>query len=223
MANYKLDVAFTKAQLETLYITGSNVVIAKPSGGGSPNVAWQVFKPMQANTLNWGEEYGIYASTAAVVNGATLSQLSNVPVGAAMNKLYTLEPNSIITGPASGGQPHAYSLENRFDPKPYMTVGLFQDATVNGTDIIGNAVSAAPVMLASTANMTPYTTVYIWIQSQVVSNSVVTSVTSPMTELRFGGGTNEMKIAYDSQSGKFLSVSSNKAIESLIRHIPASL
>jgi hypothetical protein len=208
MSLFSLKVAFTDRQLEVLYATGTNVVVAKPTGGARPNVAWQVFRPMQGNQLSWGEEYGIYASTSSVTNGAILSQLSSVPVGAATNKLYTLEPSARITGPASGGSDGAYTLLNKYGEKEYMTVGLYQDATVNGTDIIGNALSAAPVLLASTASMTPYTTVYIWLQSAVVSNTVVTNVTSPMTMLKFGGAVTDIAVSYDSASGKFLSVQS---------------
>lgn len=222
---FTLKTAFTNAQLELLYATGTNIVVAKPTGGAQPNVAWQVFKPMQANTLKWGEEYGIYASTSAVTNGATLSQLSSVPVGARDNMLYTLEPNAIISGPVSGGMSGAFALNNKFAEKPYMTVGLYQNANVNGTDIIGNALSAAPVILQSTAFMTPYTTVYIWLQSQVVSNTVVTMVTSPMTKLTFGGTTKELSVAYDSASGFFVPTGSKQGTlaEGTIKHIPASL
>ena len=203
-----MKVAFTDKQLDVLYATGTNVIVAKPTGGGTPNVAWQVFKPMQSNKLSWGEEYGIYSSTSSVTNGAILSQLSSVPVGAAMNKLYTLEPSAKISGPASGGSAGAFSLLNKYAEKDYMTVGLYQDANVNGTDIIGNALSAAPVLLASTASMTPFTTVYIWLQSQVISNTVVTTVTSSMTILKFGGEVTEISVSYDSASGKFLSAKS---------------
>lgn len=204
MSTYILKTAFTDRQLDILYATGTNVVVAKPTGGSSPNVAWQVFKPMQSNRLSWGEEYGIYASTSSVTNGAVLSQLSSVPVGAAMNKLYTLEPSAVISGPASGGSPSSFTIQNKYAAKDYMTVGLFQDANINGIDILGNALSAAPVLLASTAVMTPFTIVYIWLQSQVVSNTVVTTVTSPMTMLKFGGDTTEISVSYDSASGKFL-------------------
>ncbi|NRA12319.1 MAG: hypothetical protein HRT57_10230 [Crocinitomicaceae bacterium] len=41
MANYELNIAFTNEQLQTIYATGTNVIVAKPSGGGTPNVAWQ--------------------------------------------------------------------------------------------------------------------------------------------------------------------------------------
>jgi len=219
MANYQLDVAFTQAQLDTFLATGTNVIVAKPSGSGQPNVAWQVFTPFPANTLNWTEEYGIYASTSEIKAGATLSQLSNVPVGAAMNKLYTLEASANITGPASGGQPNAFSLRNTYPNKTYMTVGLYQDANVNGTDIAGNAISAASVLLQSTAVMEPFTTVYIWLQSQVKSNSVVTTVTSPMTELKFGGGVNDISVAYDSSSGTFLPATDGLD-EFVVSHLP---
>lgn len=215
MSTFKLQVAFSDDELRAIYDSGTSVIIAKPSiGGDDPNVAWQVFKPFQANTLTWKEEYGIYASTSEVKNGAQLSQLSSVPVGASMDKLYVLEDNATISGPLSGGEANSYGLTNKYsggivpgtdDPnKRIMTVGLFQDANVNGTDIKGNAVSAAPVLLASTALMTPYTTVYIWLQSQVKSNSVVTTVTSKKTALKFGGGINELSVTYDAPSGKFL-------------------
>ncbi|MEZ4811863.1 MAG: hypothetical protein R2819_16015 [Allomuricauda sp.] len=217
MADYELKVGFTQEQLNVLYETGTNVIVAKPTGGGTPNVAWQVFKALQANTLNWTEEYGIYASTSEVTNGAKLTQLSSVPVGASMNKLYTMEPSGAISGPVSGGAPDSFALLNKYSEKSYLTAGLFQDANVNGTDIIGNATSAAPVILASTATMTPFTTLYIWLQSQVISNTVVTTVTSPMTKLLFGGGINDISVAYDSKTGKFISAGKTKA--ELVQHI----
>lgn len=224
MSNYSLNVAFTQQQLQTLYLTGSNVIIAKPTGGSRPNVAWQVFKPMQANTLSWTEDYGIYASTSQVTNGARLDQLSNVPVGAAMNKMYTLQPSAVITGPATGGESGSFALLNNYLTQDFMTVGLYQDATVNGTEIMGNAISAVPVLKASTALMTPYTTVYIWLQSQVLSNTVVTMVTSPMTELRFGGEVDQLSIAYDSDSGKFLPAASSRELEcSSVLHLEPAL
>lgn len=204
MPSYNLNTAFTNEQLQTIWMTGTNVIVAKPTGGSNPNVAWQVFKPLQANTLSWVEEYGIYVSTSAITNGATLTQLSSTGIPAVMDKAYTLNDAGVIIGPASGGAPNSYSLLNQYTGKDYMTVGLYQDATVNGTAISGNALSAAPVLLQSTATMTPYTTVYIWLQSQVVSNTVVTTVTSPMTKLVFGNGVNDISVAYDSASGTFI-------------------
>jgi hypothetical protein len=222
MDSYELKVAFTEEQLTNLYITGSNVIIAKPLVNGPPDVTWQVFKPIQNNTLKWNEEYGMYASTSEVINGSELNQFSSVPVGAVMDKLYTLEPSAVISGPASGGQPNSFTLLNKYSDKPYLTMGLFQDATVNGTIISGNALSADYTLLASTAFMTPFTTVYIWLQSQIKSNSIVTVVTSPLTKLRFEGDIKNLSVKYDSSSGEFINNSDNKEIDAFIGYISVS-
>jgi len=210
---FNLGVTFTNDQLAILYATGTNVVVAKPSAGGSiPNVAWLVFKALPANKITWDEEYGIYASTQNITNGATLTQLSSVPLPAADNKSYTLQDSGVIVGPASGGTPYAFTLLNQYSNQPYMTAGLYQNANVNGTDILSSAISAAPVIYQSTAVMTPFTTVYIWLQSNVKGNCVVTSVTSPMTKLVFGGGVDNISVAYDSASGTFLPAAAKGAL-----------
>lgn len=206
--DYSLNISFTNDQLSTLFATGSNVIIAKPSSSSSsPNVAWLSFKPFQANNVTWEENYGIYVSTQAIEAGATLTQLSNVPDPAAQDKLYTLQASGVISGPADGGRAGSFALLNQYTNLPYMTVGLYQDATVNGTQILNHAISAVPVLLQSTALMTPFTTVYIWLQSDVEGNCVITDVTSPMTQLEFGGSVTDISVAYDSATGLFIAAS----------------
>jgi len=222
---FNLKTVFTNEQLNILYVTGTNVVVGKPSDGRSTNVAWQVFKPMQANLFSWKEEYGIYASTADIRNGAVLSQLSNTPIGSEMGKQYILQDYGMIVGPMGGGYPNAFVLLNQFGSKPYMTAGLYQNSTINGSDRIGNAVSATPVLMQSAAVMSPSTTLHIWLQSQVVSNSVVTTITSPITELKFGGNVTEISITYDSATGKFVPVKSGalKSASEPLNYIEPSL
>jgi len=206
MPNYTLKIGLLNQQLDNLEACNASIIIAKPSEGGEgPNVAWQTIKPLENNTLRWTEDYGIYVSNTELVHGANLDQLSSTSIPAGSDMLYTIKPSGAISGPAPGGAEYSYALLNSYDKKSYMTVGLFQDANVNGTDIIGNATSAVPVLLANTAVMTPYTTVYIWVQSQVVSNTVVTTVTSPMTELKFGAEVQDISVVYDSNSGRFIS------------------
>ncbi|GGG17768.1 hypothetical protein GCM10011344_17980 [Dokdonia pacifica] len=206
MTNYVLTISFTDQQLTDIYNTNTQVTIGKQVNSQEPNVAWQSFNPLQNNQVTWEEEYGIYASNSEIVNGTTIVQLSNTPTGVPMDQLYTLEPSGVISGPSNGGASNAFALLNEYSNKDYMTIGLLQDAIVNGTDVIGNAVSAVPVLLASTALMTPSTTLYIWLQSEVTGNSIVTVVTSPMTQLKFGNGVTNIAVEYDTESGNFITV-----------------
>ena len=211
---YTLNMHFSQEDLVRFLATGSNIVVAKPSSsGGTPNVAWVVFRPLESNTMTWVEEYGIYASTASLVNGALLTQMSRSEFPALDGRTYQFSPNGSF-GPASGsGQLGSFYALNSYSGAPgYLTFGLFQDATVNNQRVAGNAISAAPVLFGSTAQMTPYTTVYLWVQSQVQSNSVVTLVTSPQTAVTFGGGVTSASLNYEPRTGQFVNKS---AVEGL--------
>ncbi|MDI1434878.1 hypothetical protein [Polyangium sorediatum] len=225
MPTFKLSTAFTQEDLNRFYASGSNIVVAKPNAGGMPNVAWLVYRPLLGNTVTWEEQYGIYASNVDIINGAQLTQMSKSEFPALDNKSYPLTAAGFFGPPSTGGSPGSYTAVNQYDnlPKGYLTFGLFQDAVVDGTPALGNAVSAAPVIYNSTAVMTPFTTVYLWVQSQVVSNTVVTNVTSPMTEVMFGGPVTEVSLMYDASSGKFITAPGKTMAEKapLRHHLPS--
>jgi hypothetical protein len=206
MSAFSISTAFNQQDLERFYASGSNVVVAKPTGGSQPNVAWVVYRPLINNMLNWEENYGIYASNVDVQNGARLTQMSATPYPAVASMLYTMQASGAITGPNTGGAPNAYSILNTYNnlPKGYLTMGLFQNANVDGIDLIGNAVSAAGVIYNSTATMVPLTTVYLWLQSQVVSNTVVTTVTSPMTRVTLSASSPAAALVYNPLTGTFI-------------------
>jgi hypothetical protein len=221
--SFSISMAFTAEDLQRFYLTGTNIVVAKPAGGGAPNVAWIVYRPLLANQISWEEDYGIYMSTSQVINGATLSQMSATPYPASAGTLYTMAASGAITGPQSpGGTPGSYTIVNQYDNLPggYLTTGLFQSAVVNGASVVGNAVSAAPVLFQSTAQMTPFTTVYLWTQSQVKSNTVVTNVTSAMTKVTLGGTITSADLVYNSQTGFFDPAPNEKklSLESGLNH-----
>ena len=81
---------------------------------------------------------------------------------------------------------------------------MFQNAIINGNYRSGNAISAIPVLFQSTALMDPATDIYIWIQSQVQSNSIITRITSPVTILKFSSGVDRISVVYDSNTGLFI-------------------
>lgn len=203
-----LNLLLSNEQLDTFFTTGSNVILAKPSAESKgPNVAWQSFSPLERNTVAWEEQYGIYASTSAVEHGVTLSQKSQTGSPAAEGKMYPFKESGSFGAPGGEAEMGSFYATNSYQHQPYLTVGLFQDAIVNGHEVPGNAISAAKVLRGSTAKMTPYTTVYAWVQSDVLSNTVVTHVTAEPTKVVFGGDITDVSLAYDSKSGLFISPS----------------
>ena len=206
MANYQLNLTFRQDDLNVFYATGTNVVLAKPALDGSATTQWIVFKPLQNNTVTWEEQYGIYASMVpSTQGGALLQQMSYVPIPAAIGQLYQLAPSGAIALQPTGGAENAFALQNEYQaPAGYMTVGLYQNAIANGASMTGNAISAAGALYKSTAVMTPYTTIQIWMQSQIKSNTVATIVTSPQTEATFGAGVNTVSLSYNPDTGTFI-------------------
>jgi hypothetical protein len=209
MPTYTLQTAFTQQDLERLYITGTNVIVAKPNAGGAPNVAWIVFRPLIDNSMTWTDSYGIYASNTDLVNGAALYQISRTAFPAEVAKAYELSPAGAFVGPGSNTEPGSYTAGNAYNnlPKGYLTFGLYQRAQANGNQYDWNAVSAAPVLYNSTAQITPFTTIYLWTQSSVVGNSVITKVTSEQTIVTFGGSTTDVSLRYDATTGRFVPAS----------------
>lgn len=218
MSTYKLKLSFTSEQLKAFYAAGSNIAVAKPSQENvGPNVIWQVIRPMPEVEVEWNEEYGIYASTAAISNGAVLRKMSKSGFPAAGGKGYVLGPEGVFEASGPEGEKDSFYGTNHFPED--LTFGLYQDAIVGGKRVAGNAISAAPLLRGSTAQMTPYTTVYVWLQSQVASNTVVTRVTSPQEKVLFGGGQNEASLTYDSASGTLVvggGAKSGVEVESLV-------
>jgi len=222
--SYRFNISFTNDQLEQLYATGTNVIAAKPSNeGGQPNVAWQVFKAMQSNFIEWEETYSMYASTSPVTNGEHLNQHSTAAYPCYMDKLYTLCDNGVVTGPSTGGQADRFALQNDFSSKDSMTFGLLQNANVNNSQVNGNGVTASPVIYKSTALMQPISTIYLWLQSGVASNTVLTVVTSPMSEFKFNSASETISVSYDSSSGHFIPDANCTLAKSQFRYIAPRL
>lgn len=223
MPTYQLTTAFAQQDLSRLYAAGANVVVAKPNAGGRPNVAWIVFRPLISNVMAWEDKYGIYASSSQIMNGQRLVQMAKTEYPAVEGKIYSLTSAGFFGPPSTGGSPGAYSAVNEYNnlPKGYLTFGLFQDAQVDGVATRGNAVSATPVIFNSAASVTPFTTVYLWIQSQVMSNTVISNVTSPITEVRFGGAITEVSLMYDPTTGTFVPARSQSERRRLAAPPPA--
>jgi hypothetical protein len=98
---YTIDFSFTSEQLDVFYATGTQVVLAKPTAGEEPKVAWQVFRPLESIQVQWEEQYGIYASATSVTGGARLDQISRTDFPAVEARAYVITPSGSFGPPTS--------------------------------------------------------------------------------------------------------------------------
>jgi len=206
---FTLTMSFSATDLQNFKATGSNVVIAKPLTDGVVNVAWIVFSPFPTNHVSWEENYDIYGSNAEITDHTALLVNANNPGGfATAGTLYTMIPDGAITGPAAGGTPGAFSILNHYSnlPKGHFTFGLRQAAMVNEAPHAATALSATAILLQSSAVLTPASVVYLWLQPNLKSNTVVTTVTGPQTQVTLTTANPSANLSYDPGSGTFLPV-----------------
>lgn len=207
MAQYALTTSFSSADLERFNATGSNIVLARPLAGVALNVAWVVFRPFQKNFLAWNDDFGIYASNFPIRNGVVPQPNAqtdpNFPVQPAL--VYTMSPVGTITGPVTtGGTAGAFTIVNQYvNANGYLTFGLLQSATVDGEPRPLTAASAITVLQNAHGILTPATAVSLWVQPNIVSGTVVTVFTAPITQVALTAATPSADLVYQSSTGTF--------------------
>jgi hypothetical protein len=199
MPSYTLNIDIDSTDLQAIYAAGESVTIVKQSPTG-PSVAWVAFLPFEANTITWTDSYALYASNTGVQGGAVISQLSNVAASPGLK--YPFSNGNFGPGvPDSTLPPNTYETNNQMSAFSTLTFGLAQSVQVNGTAQPNNPINAQTVPLNQTATFTPYDNITVFLQSQVQSSQVLTTVTSQNIQLSFGGATTTQTISYTAASG----------------------
>ena len=216
MPTYTLELSIKADDLEIIKGAGENIIVAKPVTHdlGTPNVAWLSIIPLEGNQITWTENYAMYASTMQVQGGATIFQTSATPYPAEDGICYDLDPAGVFTGPTTGPQAvstGSYSSLNNYTALPAMTLGLTQSATTTSGNFTLNPLNAQSVPSLQQVIFTPLTTVWVWLQSQISSGVVLTSVFSKVAVVTFGGGVTTQSLAYDAKHGQFEPPSSSAA------------
>ncbi|PRY36925.1 hypothetical protein [Umezawaea tangerina] len=216
--DYTLQLLVDSADLEILKAAQQNIILAKPVGGGSPNVAWLTVDPFPENTIEWTESYGLYASTSSVESGARIRKVGSVPVAEDGNT-YAFKATNTFSGPSSMPPvPNGTFAVNNVNDNPlypYLTFGLTQSATVGPVPVENAPISATVVPSNQSVAMTPLTSVWVWLEANLMSGTVITQVTSKRAIATFGDGVPSITLKYSRSKGFFVpATTSGKEIAS---------
>jgi hypothetical protein len=207
MATFTLNLEIDPQSLNLIRAAQERIMLAKPVGGGSPNVIWQSFDPFATNTVTWEEQFGLYASDTLIANGASIRKMSaQEPADEAM--YYTFTSGASFEGPYLDPRvgPGQYAAQNSMPNSSYkeLTFGLTQAANINGTPVPGNPLNAVSVLPNRFVTFTPITTVYVWLESNQASSTVITQILSNQTITKYSGGITSRDLVYDPNLGQFV-------------------
>jgi hypothetical protein len=209
MPTYQLSIGFTDAGLDTLQAAKQQVTMVKSvnssaGSSGSNPVIWVSFKPMNANTVTWDEEYSVYASTTNIVNGAQI--ITNSSIAASSGNAYTFLPAGHFGASNSNLSDTEYGVINNssfaVNGIPMITSGLYQTAVVNGTPK-SSPLNATPVPFGDTATFTPIEKVQVFVSSYQNNGLVIAEVTSQALTVDFTTQPTQ-SIIYDAATNQFV-------------------
>jgi len=204
MATYLLTLNIDAQNLQRIRAAGQRIVLARPVNGQT-NVVWVAFDPFSSNTVQWQEDYAVYASATMLQRGAQIMVMSQTGMPVPSGERYTLEPSMVFSGPSSGGSPGSYGVQNAVPSNDYpsLTFGLVQPAFVNQQPVQG-PVWATTLLSNTITAFTPMQDVLVWLQSGIQGGTIVDPGTNRTTKVQFGGGVSSVTLRYDGNLGVFV-------------------
>lgn len=216
MQTYSIELIIDPQDLSAIKAAQEQIILARPvSDTYIPNVAWQSFDPIVDNVVTWSEEYGIYASNTNLFHGARILKTSSMPYPAQPGAYYSFATDASFYGPlpeagASNAKQFGVSNDVPSANYPALVFGLVQNAIINDTAFNFRPLNAQPVRAHQRTTFTPLNTVYIWLQSQLASGTVITQLPRKVAIVTFDGLINAQTLKYDAASGMFVPYSPSK-------------
>ena len=206
---FTLSLNIDSKDLEVINGAKQKIALAKPVNNSSVVVIWVAFDAFESNTIQWQEDYWLYASTASVsVPGTVITKLSEVQPGPAVGgSVYPFSNNATFGAPVKSVDvpKDTFSATNNmsYAKYPCLTYGLSQSAQINQEIQHRRPISASSVLATQSIQITPFTIVYVWLEGHFQSSTIITDVTGTKSEAKFGGDINEIAMTYDGKSGVF--------------------
>ena len=206
MSHYKLNVNFSEAALRSIYGKGMKLAIVKSVKGNSGvPVIWVSTLPFENNTIEWEEEYQVYASRQEARNGGTISKLSetqgitNLSFDFKDGVFQNAHPDDTV------GE-NEYGIHNAMNEYPSLTFGLSAPVRVNGELQKGKPINAASVLYNNQAAMAPIEKVQVFLANDINDGAVHTGEFSNAIEVIYENNDVEKSIRYDESKGIFVPV-----------------
>lgn len=206
MSNYKLNINFSDAALQTIYSAGQKLALVKTVEGDSGEpVIWVATLPFENNVIEWENNYQLYASREEAIHGATISKLSetegitDLAFDFKDGIFQNAQPNRRVGA-------NEYGIHNAMNAYASLTFGLAEAVRVNGELQRGKPINAILLPYNHTAVMSPVEKVQVFLANSIDDGVVQTKEFSNVINLTYSGNEVEKSIRYDETKGIFVPV-----------------
>lgn len=206
MSNYKLNINFSDAALQTIYSAGQKLALVKTVEGDSGEpVIWVATLPFENNVIEWENNYQLYASREEAIHGATISKLSETEGITDLDFDFkdgifqNAQPNRRVGA-------NEYGIHNAMNAYASLTFGLAEAVRVNGELQRGKPINAILLPYNHTAVMSPVEKVQVFLANSIDDGVVQTKEFSNVINLTYSGNEVEKSIRYDETKGIFVPV-----------------
>jgi hypothetical protein len=200
MRTYQLQIYIDPKFVLQFIQAGQQIVISKQVTPAGPSIAWLSFSPVQHNTVEWQDQYWVYASQNLIQPGATILEFANQ--SAVGQSAYGVTDFPAPTAPHSTLGVGMYEVVNQSSQT--LTLGLAQVASVNGTTLYPSPVCAAPVQPGEWINLTPSENIIVSLFTNTTNGTCLGPIVGPSISVPALANTNLQKISYQ-QDGFHLS------------------
>lgn len=207
--NYQLDIQISADAVRAINQAGQKVTLVKSAQQKARQIAWVTFDPMQNNTVSWTEEYGLYATTTQLEEGAVIRQTANTTTPIQLNWVYTFAENVFDGGQRNKDADGAFYLTNA-DGKPNLSFGLTQTVNVQGT-VVNAPLNAVHVLNGQHASFTPIETVSIYLSDIEDNGVVISDIASDALVVELTSANNTATIGFNAESSTFRRIASPMA------------
>jgi hypothetical protein len=131
--HYRLVIRIDQEGLQQIYAADMAVAIVKtvfvkPAPAAPLPVAWIILRPLQQNEVTWTDDYGVYATKAAIAVGTTITAIADCSAQSGWTYSYAADA---FTGSAAGPQ-GTITVSNE-QTEELVSFGVSQRTDVNGS------------------------------------------------------------------------------------------
>ena len=200
---YNLNIELSEEVLDVIAKAHQKIVLVKHTAGDNDApVSWVCFKPWMKNTIEWQNNFAIYASNTEVSHGATIKKLSDKL--AATGVCYPFD-KGYFNKPTKGENlsKNSYFVRNQNDDTDGVTMGLAQDVVVNGEAFEKNPINAVFVPRGQFATMTPIEQIDVYLKNDIVDSTVISHIQSKPLSVVYAEGEGNHTLGYNENTGEF--------------------